>query len=148
MTVYGWYGTPAHILFACPHLPLAASPSVSFPASPLFLLPHPHPPLVLFYLPILDKSKAHIAREQLVSAISNHYCPSQSPSFLQPIFLYSRHRINPTLLWEMHRHFNAEGPSESTFYLYFASVKPSVCHAALSYIFFFFLLVLFLYHLT
>lgn len=55
----------------------------------------PPPFLALFYLPIVDKSKAHIAREQLVTAISNHHCTSQSPSFLQPIFLCARHSINP-----------------------------------------------------
>lgn len=73
---------------------------LSLSPPPPFLLPHPHSlPSFSFISPSLDKSKAHIAREQLVSAISDHCCPSQSPSFLQPVFLYfflySRRRMNP-----------------------------------------------------
>lgn len=66
---------------------------VSFPASShAFATPLQS----LFISPILDKSKAQcIALAQLDSASPNHYCKSQSPSFLPPIFLYWRQRINP-----------------------------------------------------
>lgn len=79
------------VLFVYPTLSLSQCISAClFP-----ILSCPPPFLALFYLPIVDKSKAHIAREQLVTAISNHHCTSQSPSFLQPIFLCARHSINP-----------------------------------------------------
>lgn len=88
------------ILYACSHLVCIPPLSLSLhcclcrPSFSALSLLFCRPLLILFYLPILDKSKAHIAREQLVSAISNHYCTSQSPSFLQHIFFYSGHSIN------------------------------------------------------
>lgn len=108
---------------------------------PVTLLSPPH---CLFSLPTVDKSKAHIAREQLVSAISNHYCTSQSPSFLQPISVCARHRINPHCFGRCPGTPTLKAP-QSVFYILslfcicWALRLPS--HVSFS-------LVLFLYHLT
>lgn len=102
---WGWKerlcaGDTICMLTFCLHIPslprsaLLPVSLLSLPASLLFCFP-PHS---LLSLPIVDKSAAHIAREQLVSAISNHYCTSQSPPVLQPIFLCARHS-NPHCYW-------------------------------------------------
>ena len=64
---YGRYGTFCSLHRCLPLSPRLPPPAPSFPS---FYLPH---------LRLKKKAKAHIAREQLVSAISNHQCTSQSP---------------------------------------------------------------------
>lgn len=122
---------------------------LSLSPPPPFLLPHPHSlPSFSFISPSLDKSKAHIAREQLVSAISDHCCPSQSPSFLQPVFLYSRRRMNPPCFGKCTDTSTLKAPQSLHFIsiLHLLSPLSAMLLSHISSLFF--LLVLFLYHLT